>query len=178
MMRKNSSARKTIYATAAIIFIACLLLSVSAHSGRTDSEGGHVDKSTGEYHYHHGYPAHDHYDMDGDGDIDCPYDFDDQTNKNTGYDSNGSSEQSNGHSKGNDSSDTITHIVIAVVFSPIIYLLIALPLSALISDKLFQWFSNLLFHNDCYNETACEVFSYILAVCLTIPIIYILIISR
>lgn len=31
-----------------------------AHSGRTDSKGGHYDHSTGEYHYHHGHPAHQH----------------------------------------------------------------------------------------------------------------------
>ncbi len=49
------------------------------HSGRTDAQGGHYDRSTGEYHYHHGYPAHDHYDMDGDGTVDCPYRFDDNT---------------------------------------------------------------------------------------------------
>lgn len=58
-----------------------LIFSASAHSGRTDADGGHVDSESGEYHYHHGYPAHDHYDMDGDGTIDCPYDFDDQTGK-------------------------------------------------------------------------------------------------
>lgn len=52
---------------------------VSAHPGRTDSKGGHTNHSTGEYHYHHGYPAHDHYDMDGDGTVDCPYDFADKT---------------------------------------------------------------------------------------------------
>ena len=54
-----------------------LLLSLSvvayAHPGRTDSNGGHTDHSTGEYHYHHGQPAHQHYDIDGDGDLDCPY---------------------------------------------------------------------------------------------------------
>ena len=32
----------------------------SAHSGGTDSKGGHYDYSTGEYHYHHGYSAHKH----------------------------------------------------------------------------------------------------------------------
>lgn len=58
-------------------------LSASAHSGRTDGNGGHYNRSTGEYHYHHGYPAHDHYDMDGNGTIDCPYDFKDQTNKDS-----------------------------------------------------------------------------------------------
>jgi hypothetical protein len=31
-----------------------------AHSGGTDSRGGHYDRSTGEYHYHHGKPAHQH----------------------------------------------------------------------------------------------------------------------
>lgn len=33
---------------------------VFAHSGRTDSKGGHYNRSTGKYHYHHGYPAHQH----------------------------------------------------------------------------------------------------------------------
>lgn len=32
----------------------------SAHPGHTDAAGGHWDSSTGEYHYHHGYPAHQH----------------------------------------------------------------------------------------------------------------------
>jgi hypothetical protein len=54
-------------------------MQVKAHSGRTDSKGGHHDRSDGSYHYHHGYSAHDHYDMDGDGKKDCPYEFDDKT---------------------------------------------------------------------------------------------------
>lgn len=69
-------------------FILCALLFgivVSAHSGKTDSYGGHYDSSSGEYHYHHGYSAHSHYDMDGDGYIDCPFDFDDKTNHNSSY---------------------------------------------------------------------------------------------
>ena len=59
------------------VFAVCsiLLTTANAHSGGTDSNGGHYDGD--DYHYHHGYPAHDHYDMDGDGDIDCPYDFHD-----------------------------------------------------------------------------------------------------
>ena len=61
------------------VFITVLLLSFSfclpvfAHSGGVDSNGGHYDSSTGEYHYHHGYSAHQHYDINGDGTIDCPY---------------------------------------------------------------------------------------------------------
>lgn len=60
----------------------CLSLPVVAyaHPGRTDSQGGHTNHSTGEYHYHHGYSEHQHYDMNGDGYADCPYDFDDRTN--------------------------------------------------------------------------------------------------
>ncbi len=50
-----------------IIFISLFTISF-AHSGKTDSNGGHYDSSTGEYHYHHGYPAHQH-NADGS----CPY---------------------------------------------------------------------------------------------------------
>lgn len=56
-----------------------LIPTASAHPGRTDSNGGHTDYSTGKYHYHHGYDAHMHVDLDDDGVLDCPYDFDDQT---------------------------------------------------------------------------------------------------
>lgn len=44
-----------------------------AHSGRTDSKGGHYNRSTGEYHYHHGYSAHQHENGV------CPYDYNDAT---------------------------------------------------------------------------------------------------
>lgn len=44
-----------------------------AHQGRTDSSGGHYNRSTGEYHYHHGYSAHQH--PNGI----CPYDYNDKT---------------------------------------------------------------------------------------------------
>lgn len=45
-----------------ITLLSVFLLSTVAfaHSGRTDSDGGHYNRSTGEYHYHHGYPAHQH----------------------------------------------------------------------------------------------------------------------
>lgn len=55
------------------------LAPVRLHPGRTDSKGGHWDNSTGEYHYHHGYAAHQHTDMNGDGILDCPYEFKDNT---------------------------------------------------------------------------------------------------
>lgn len=62
----------------ACALIICLTLPASAHKGRTDANGGHYDHSTGEYHYHHGYPAHQH--VNGI----CPYDFDDKTNHDSG----------------------------------------------------------------------------------------------
>lgn len=61
-----------------VLFMLLLVLCVtpaSAHPGRTDSQGGHYDRSTGQYHWHHGMSAHQHYDMDGDGILDCPYTF-------------------------------------------------------------------------------------------------------
>lgn len=75
-----------------LAFLLLLSPTVLAHSGKTDANGGHYDRSTGEYHYHHGYPAHQHYDMDGDGVADCPYDFDDQTDHSS---HSGSSSRSN-----------------------------------------------------------------------------------
>lgn len=48
-----------------------------AHSGQTDSNGGHFNRVTGEYHYHHGYPAHQH-----ENGI-CPYSFDDKTRRDS-----------------------------------------------------------------------------------------------
>lgn len=52
--------------TALPIILSLLTISTAAlaHSGRTDSSGGHRDNKNvsglGSYHYHHGYPAHLH----------------------------------------------------------------------------------------------------------------------
>lgn len=48
------------YTILAAVLAIVLVLPGSAHSGRTDSKGGHYNTETGEYHYHHGYPAHQH----------------------------------------------------------------------------------------------------------------------
>ena len=76
--------KKILFATIMILLIGCLTFSSFAHSGRTDGSGGHYDSTTGAYHYHHGYPAHQHT-----GGI-CPYEYDDNTddNINTNYNSN------------------------------------------------------------------------------------------
>lgn len=49
-----------------------------AHSGGTDSKGGHYNSDTGEYHYHHGHSAHQH--PNGV----CPYE-EDEKNTNSNY---------------------------------------------------------------------------------------------
>ena len=43
-----------------IVLIILCSFGMLFHPGRTDEDGGHTDSSTGEYHYHHGYPAHQH----------------------------------------------------------------------------------------------------------------------
>ena len=57
----------------AILLVCVLGLSALAHSGRTDSDGGHNENINGGYHYHHGYSAHQH--PNGV----CPYDYNDNT---------------------------------------------------------------------------------------------------
>lgn len=66
-----------------LLLLSVLLPCASAHGGKTDANGGHYNKKTGEYHYHHGYPAHQH--PNGV----CPYNYDDQTDhSNRGTSSN------------------------------------------------------------------------------------------
>ena len=43
-----------------VYFTIFFCFTVTAHSGRTDSNGGHYDHNDGSYHYHHGYPEHQH----------------------------------------------------------------------------------------------------------------------
>jgi hypothetical protein len=57
-----------------VIFIFALVVICFAHPGGTDGSGGHYDRNTGEYHYHHGYPEHQHEDGE------CPYNYRDNTN--------------------------------------------------------------------------------------------------
>lgn len=52
---------KTVISIALVfLLLFCLTIPTFAHSGRTDSNGRHYDHSTGKYHYHHGYSAHQH----------------------------------------------------------------------------------------------------------------------
>lgn len=62
-----------------LCFVAMLSFvgATALHPGRTDANGGHWNHATGEYHYHHGYPEHQH--TNGV----CPYEFDDKTGQTT-----------------------------------------------------------------------------------------------
>lgn len=59
--------RQRVLALGLALFFVLSCVNLFAHSGGTDGAGGHYNHSTGEYHYHHGYPAHYH--LDGA----CPY---------------------------------------------------------------------------------------------------------
>lgn len=94
--------------TIAFIVIALSVLGstpVLAHSGRTDGDGGHYDHSTGEYHYHHGYPAHQHENGE------CPYRFDDKTGQDSG-DSGGSLKGGYSGGSNSDSDDPTVYYVL------------------------------------------------------------------
>ena len=75
--------KRILVITISVLLLVSASFDVLAHSGKTDGSGGHTNHSTGEYHYHHGYSAHDHYDMDDDGVVDCPYKFKDKTGQSS-----------------------------------------------------------------------------------------------
>ena len=45
-----------------LLIVALILVSSTAlaHPGRTDKYGGHTEKATGKYHFHHGHEPHEH----------------------------------------------------------------------------------------------------------------------
>lgn len=83
------------------IFLSSNVILSDAHSGRTDSQGGHHDyknkSGLGSYHFHHGYPAHLH-----DGGV-CPYGGTDISSS-----SSGSSSSSTTKSEPIEKTDKIT----------------------------------------------------------------------
>ena len=74
-----------------LLLLTLLCIPAAAHSGGTDENGGHINHSTGEYHYHHGYPAHQH-----DGGV-CPYSFANKSGSTSG--SSGGSKRSGSAAK-------------------------------------------------------------------------------
>lgn len=69
--------KKTLTFLLALILLLLISVTVSAHPGRLDSNGGHYNRSNGEYHYHNGSNSSDNsYDSDS-------YDYDYTTTKKT-----------------------------------------------------------------------------------------------
>lgn len=116
------------------LLLIAILTPVFAHPGRTDGAGGHTNHSTGEYHYHHGYDAHQHYDMNGDGIVDCPYKFKDVTSNDTGKHSFTSFEEWSNNELGtakpeNENTKTNTDIPLAVKIIGSIMLFYLIPVA-------------------------------------------------
>lgn len=114
-MKKNKLTPNAFFSAITGIFILsvvcffCLIFAVSsyAHSGDTDSKGGHYNRSTGDYHYHHGYPEHYHYDINNDGKLDCPYTF--EENEKT-------TDKSKSEKNPSKEASTIVEILFAIPF--------------------------------------------------------------
>lgn len=70
--------KSRIFAIALVVAALIIPIGALSHPGKTDASGGHYNRSTGEYHYHHGYPEHQH--INGQ----CPYNFDDKTGQRSG----------------------------------------------------------------------------------------------
>ena len=87
---------------------------VLAHSGRTDGNGGHYNRSTGEYHYHHGHPAHDH-----ENGI-CPYSY---NNKNSSNSLNSSTNEISKFSSTKEKQTTIGEIITNII----LFILFGIP---------------------------------------------------
>lgn len=102
-MNRNKSIKNVI--AIGLVVLSLFVLTVTAHPGRTDSNGGHLNHSTGEYHYHHGYSAHQH--TNGE----CPYEFKDKTDHSV------SNDYSKPHSNNKAFTDapTVRNIIITII---------------------------------------------------------------
>ena len=114
-----------------------------AHPGKTDANGGHTDNSTGEYHYHHGYPAHQH--TGGK----CPYDY---HNNESSSSSSGSNSSSGGKNYGSSSSEnssneadnTVLYAILTVVFMLVFVVLFFLSGTKAFENNIIGWVLSLM----------------------------------
>ncbi len=116
---KKSRLHKILFCLILAFSFSCIsIISAFAHSGDTDSSGGHIDSSTGKYHYHcGGNPAHQH--TNGR----CPYGGYSGSSNNSFF-SGGSSLSGNKNSSSSSSSDDVNIVWIiigAVVIIGLIY---------------------------------------------------------
>lgn len=131
--------KKYILALVTVVLLLTIMpILAFAHSGKTDSNGGHTDHSTGEYHYHHGYPAHQH--PGGK----CPYNSDNKTNSSTSS-SNGSSGYNNSYASSSSNSNTNWLIIVIGAASVTLICAGVIIGSREIVDKLHETVGKILF---------------------------------
>lgn len=132
-----------------IIFIlSAVLMVIALHRGRTDSNGGHYDHSTGEYHYHHGEGPHQHYDMDGDGIKDCPLERREKV------------------------LEVIGVIALTIMLSPALLMLLSVPI-LFVSDRIFSLIEKIIKkrnNTELNIETSNRIFSSVVIVIAIIAI--------
>lgn len=113
----------------ALLFCALSPLIVFGHPGRTDSQGGHYDRQNGGYHYHHGYPEHDHpggvcpfEDVEEEDDFDVPaHDDGDNDGYDYAYENETTIQKQVMKSDSSDNSDFMHSIgIIVLLLSPFI----------------------------------------------------------
>lgn len=167
----------------AVLFCSCF--TSFAHPGRTDSKGGHYDRSTGEYHYHHGYPEHQH--TNGV----CPYNFEDKTGQSTGK----SSSQSAKKQQEVKSETVETNIpwsynkilyCISTILRHSISYLIAIFFARFAKPREWAWMwfglaaftSALVLYNDYNNKENTELFTFTVMSALLISVISIFLILK
>lgn len=131
--------KKIISILAIVLLLSCFVKIALAHPGKTDSQGGHTDHSTGEYHYHHGYPAHQH--TNGK----CPYDYHNNTeddSDSSNYEASESYDESSGTSNSHDVWD-----VLRIVFAVSIALFCTAELWTPWVESLWKWIKKLIKSN-------------------------------
>lgn len=138
--------KKLLYFLITVIICTIPLSIISfAHSGKTDSNGGHYDRGTGEYHYHHGYPAHQH--PNGE----CPYDFENRETPNYNGDSSYDTDDTDDvkitknteitnpiENTDDEKSNNILKNIGTLILKLICLAIYSIPISALISTIIYE----------------------------------------
>lgn len=106
-----------------LLLVLTFFSTASAHPGNTDEYGGHVDKSTAIYHFHHGEPAHYHTNNI------CPYDVFPEPTEAPGR----------SYSSENKNSDTSSSDDI-----PLFWMIVIIGAIAYVGDLFIRWWERLL----------------------------------
>jgi hypothetical protein len=128
---------KSVFSVLLVLFL--FVGAAFAHPGKTDSNGGHKNHSTGEYHYHHGYSAHQH--IDGM----CPYDFDDKTSRESGANTSAKQEIVKEKTESRSKEKPLSKIVFAIAMLILICFygwVFIVPILTLFSGWILAFFKN------------------------------------